>query len=60
KPLTGGVWGETLLYSFNYSFGGTDGAFPNAGLVFGPFGSLYGTTSQGGLSDVGIVFEVKP
>jgi hypothetical protein len=60
RPLTSGVWGEKILYGFNFSSGGTDGAYPNAGVVFGPFGSLYGTTVFGGLSGQGTVFEVTP
>jgi uncharacterized repeat protein (TIGR03803 family) len=36
--------GYTSLYSFQ---GGTDGAFPQAGLIAGA-GTLYGTTSEGG------------
>jgi uncharacterized repeat protein (TIGR03803 family) len=34
-----------VLYSFT---GGTDGAFPNGGLILDSAGDLYGTTSQGG------------
>jgi len=47
----GGVWTETILYSFNPNDG--DGFYPAAGLVF-EFGcSLYGTTSEGGTSGYG-------
>ena len=35
----------TSLYSFT---GGPDGAFPQAGLVMGPDGGLYGITTSGG------------
>ena len=41
----GGGWRITPLYSFA---GGYDGAGPQARLVFGPDGSLYGTTSSEG------------
>lgn len=36
---------ETILYSFT---GGSDGALPNAGLLKGRDGKLYGTTETGG------------
>jgi uncharacterized repeat protein (TIGR03803 family) len=42
------------------SFDGTDGATPNAGLVLGPDGLLYGTTSSGGASANGEVFSLNP
>jgi uncharacterized repeat protein (TIGR03803 family) len=44
----------TVLYSFS---GGTDGAYPQAGLVRDKAGNLYGTTSFGG-SAYGTVFKV--
>src|SRR5256885_143070 len=45
----------TLLYSFK---GGTDGYYPDAGLVRDAAGNLYGTTSTGGDSFVGTVFKL--
>jgi uncharacterized repeat protein (TIGR03803 family) len=40
-----GAWTADLLYEF---LGENDGAFPASRVVFGPDGSLYGTTSEGG------------
>ncbi len=55
----GGGWKQTVVYDFQ---GGTDGAFPRAGLVFDQAGNLYGTTMGGGLSQAccGTVFELSP
>lgn len=47
---------ETVLHHFA---GGSDGAYPNAGLV-NVNGTLYGTTSQGGYRGGGTVFAVTP
>lgn len=44
---TGQGWILTPLYKFT---GGSDGANPYAGVVFGPDGALYGTTEFGGVS----------
>jgi uncharacterized repeat protein (TIGR03803 family) len=48
---------ETVLYSFT---GGSDGAKPFGGLIRDKFGNFYGTTQQGGTSNLGTVFEVSP
>ncbi len=60
RPLTAaasgtGQWTETVLHNF----AGSDGANPQAGLIFGPGGVLYGTTSAGGKSGNGTVFQVS-
>ena len=47
---------ETVLYLFR---GAPDGSEPNA-LIFDAAGNLYGTTSAGGPSDDGTVFELTP
>jgi uncharacterized repeat protein (TIGR03803 family) len=52
----GGAWTETVLYSFA---GGTDGSSPAAALIFDGT-SLCGTTSAGGASSFGTVFELTP
>ena len=41
-----------------YAFGGSDGAYPYAGLVQGTDGSLYGTTLDGGAANDGTVFRI--
>ena len=46
---------ETVLYSFK---GGDDGADPSAGLVADTSGNFYGTTYDGGASNLGTVFEL--
>jgi uncharacterized repeat protein (TIGR03803 family) len=48
-----GSWNETVLYGFT---GGSDGAYPMAGLTFCG-GNLYGTTLEGG-GGWGVVFEL--
>jgi len=65
-PTSGGSWTETTLHSFV----GSDGALPEAGLVFDSSGNLYGTTTLGGSSGgcsgphstigCGEVFELSP
>jgi uncharacterized repeat protein (TIGR03803 family) len=44
----------------SFGFDGTDGAVPDAGLVLGRDGLLYGTTSTGGGSGNGKVFRLNP
>ena len=60
KLDTAGI--ETVLYSFT---GGSDGAFPHAGLVRDQAGNLYGTASNGGMHNstcdpagCGVVFKL--
>src|SRR5438094_3376844 len=47
---------ETVLYSFT----GSDGAYPAAGLIADASGNLYGTTNSGGANSWGDVFKVTP
>jgi uncharacterized repeat protein (TIGR03803 family) len=54
KLTPGGT--ESVLYSFK---GGSDGAYPLAGLVMDAKGNLYGTTQQGGADNLGTVFELE-
>lgn len=52
-----GSWTESVLYTFT---GGGDGGAPTAGLIFDSAGSLYGTTTVGGLHNRGTVFQMTP
>jgi uncharacterized repeat protein (TIGR03803 family) len=54
--LSGGVWTETMLYSFT---GGPDGWGPLGGLILDTAGNLYGTTVAGG-NGQGVAFELSP
>jgi uncharacterized repeat protein (TIGR03803 family) len=51
-------WTETVLHSF--LGGSNDGAQPQAGVAIGDDGTLYGTTYDGGASDLGTVFALMP
>jgi uncharacterized repeat protein (TIGR03803 family) len=55
KLTSAGV--ETVIYSF--TGGSSDGAGPAAALIQGSDGNLYGTTTAGGPSGYGTVFEVR-
>ena len=46
---------ETVLYSFA---GGADGEYPFSGLIEDKMGNFYGTTKEGGTSNLGTVFKV--
>jgi uncharacterized repeat protein (TIGR03803 family) len=61
----GGAWTESVLYQF--TFGGSAGAGPYAGVVIDTNGVLYGATYDGGLfpqnicnSGCGAVFSLSP
>src|ERR1022692_3753285 len=43
-----------------FSFDGTDGAGPQAGLVQATNGDLYGTTYGGGTNSAGTIFKITP
>jgi len=53
----GGIVDVAPVYSFH---GGSDGAFPLAGLVFDRTGRLYGSTFGGGPINSGTVFQLSP
>lgn len=50
------IWGETVLYSFGT---GMDGAVPYAGVTLDSAGDVLGTTSAGGTSGYGTIFELN-
>ncbi len=50
-------WVLYTLYTFQ---GGQDGASPQARVLFGPDGTLYGTTAYGGGAGSGTVFNLRP
>ena len=64
SPNAEGAWTETVLHSFGYD--SSDGAGPFGNLIIDSTGSLYGTTSQGGIygclcsSIGGTVFKLTP
>jgi len=53
----GSNWSLNPLYEFT---GGRDGANPEARVIFGPNGTLYGTTYAGGTYNGGTVFSLRP
>jgi uncharacterized repeat protein (TIGR03803 family) len=57
-PKAGG-WSQEILHDFPYD-NGVDGYSPQGAPIFDASGNLYGTTSEGGASDRGTVFELLP
>jgi len=53
----GAGWVLSTLYTFQ---GGTDGQMPESRVIFGPDGTLYGTTNGGGSSENGMVYNLRP
>jgi uncharacterized repeat protein (TIGR03803 family) len=58
SPNGTGGWTESILYNFRSD--GTDGNFPDHEVILDGTGNLYGTTVQGGASNLGTVFELSP
>jgi uncharacterized repeat protein (TIGR03803 family) len=50
---------DTLMPLYTF-LDGDDGELPNAGVIFGPDGALYGTASGGGAHNFGTIFRVAP
>jgi uncharacterized repeat protein (TIGR03803 family) len=53
----GGMWTYSILHSFAK---GSDGVFPEGGVVLDKNGVLYGTTMGGGASNDGAVYALSP
>jgi uncharacterized repeat protein (TIGR03803 family) len=53
----GKPWTRATVHAFA---GGLDGSMPQAGLVMGAGGELYGTTYFGGYDGAGVVFRLTP
>src|SRR3984893_1833366 len=51
---------EAVLYSFCSLPSCSDGSGPFAGLIADRAGNLYGTTTYGGASGIGVVFKLSP
>lgn len=58
KRISNGTWREQVLHNFGAN--DIDGRYPGATLTFDSAGNLYGTTQEGGLKNVGVVFELTP
>jgi uncharacterized repeat protein (TIGR03803 family) len=56
-PAPGGLWTESVLYSFT---GTPDGSFPLAAVTIDSHGNLFGSTWTGGANNHGAVFELSP
>ncbi|MGA8765098.1 MAG: choice-of-anchor tandem repeat GloVer-containing protein [Candidatus Sulfotelmatobacter sp.] len=58
NPAQAGPHNGSVLHYFSRTTG--DGRYPYAGLIVDAAGNLYGTTSAGGATNSGIVFELTP
>jgi uncharacterized repeat protein (TIGR03803 family) len=56
SPGNKGEWTKRILYSFQG--GSQDGEAPVAGVVLDPAGNIYGTTTEGGANEAGVLFEL--
>jgi uncharacterized repeat protein (TIGR03803 family) len=57
-PGAGG-WTSSLIHSFGGTQNG-DGLFPSSVAIVDAAGNLYGTTTDGGLLNYGVVYELSP
>jgi uncharacterized repeat protein (TIGR03803 family) len=59
--VTAGAQTFTILHTFEATKGLKDGRYPMGSLIWGPGGTLYGTTDGGGgTANAGTVFQVSP
>jgi uncharacterized repeat protein (TIGR03803 family) len=47
----------TSIYTKKLNFGGTDGSKPSGSFVIAADGKLYGTTAEGGVNSMGVIFQ---
>ena len=63
-PTKWGAWTYTVLHSFNGIFTSEnpepEGCHPTSGVVLDSAGNIYGTTSEGGPSMGGVVYQITP
>jgi uncharacterized repeat protein (TIGR03803 family) len=61
RPGFGAIFKITSagVFTLLHTFGGFDGEAPKAGLVLGPDGYFYGTTTMGGIYNKGTVFKMN-
>jgi uncharacterized repeat protein (TIGR03803 family) len=57
SPSSGGEWTESVLHNFQL---GSDGGFPQSGLLLDGSGNLFGATAGGGYAGAGVVYEIIP
>lgn len=53
--MDGGTWTEAWLFSF-----GSNGVFPESGVILDAAGNLYGSLPLGGALNGGVVYSVTP
>jgi len=58
--VSGGTWGFNSIWTFNGNLHAPGGCEPYAGLLPGPAGSFYGTTSGCGANGGGVAFKLTP
>ncbi len=58
-PVSGTMWTQHILYSFKPSQSG-DAASPSGELVRDSSGNFYGVSVQGGVNNLGAIYELSP